>query len=126
MIVLTLVAALLSAGTQGEVVARVDGRVISSDALTRRLASESSRAYRERPDLVLSTMIDEDLLGAEGHRVGLDGSEIAKARFDLLQRQEAGALFLRREIDGKVAPDRKMLENLFHSTADAAAFELLA
>jgi peptidyl-prolyl cis-trans isomerase C len=123
---LALVAALLSAGADADVVARVDGQAITSAAFARRFAADASKAYRERPDLILSTMIDEQLLTGEGHRLGLERSPVAQARFELLQRLEAGALFLRREIEGKISPSDQLLRETFHSTADSAAFEMLA
>src|SRR6266540_2927919 len=124
MSVLALVAALLWSGAPNEVVARVDGTTITGAAFARRLEATAS-TYRTRPEQILDTMIDEALLATEGRRLGLEGSPIAKARFEFAQRTEAGAVFLRKEIEGRIAPDEKNLRSLFHSTADFAAFELL-
>ena len=47
------------------------------------------------------------------------------ARLDAAQRQAAGALFLEKEIAGKIRIDEKALRNMFHTIADFAGFELL-
>src|SRR6266540_697148 len=119
MSVLALVAALLWSGAPNEVVARVDGTTITGAAFARRLEATAS-TYRTRPEQILDTMIDEALLATEGRRLGLEGSPIAKARFEFAQRTEAGAVFLRKEIEGRIAPDEKNLRSLFHSTADSS------
>ncbi len=115
-----IVAALFSA--PGNVVARIDGTSITSEALTRRVEVS---AVGMRPDRILGTMIDEALFAAEGRRLKLERSPHATTRFETLQRMQAGKVFLANEIAGKVSLDDGMLQRLFHSTADFAAFDLL-
>lgn len=123
---LALLALLLGAKPSELVVARVDGRTITADALASRIAATPAVPAPPQPEQVLSTMIDEALLTAEGVRLGLDRSPIATAHLDALLRKESAALFLEREIGGRSSPDEGTVRAMFHATADFAAFDLVA
>ncbi len=119
---IAILALLLCSKPANDVVARVDGTPITAAAFARQLESAPAP---ENPEEVLQRMIGEVLLAAEGRRLGLERSPAAAAFLDSAQRRQAGVVFLEKEVAGKIAPDEAMLRNLFHSTADFAAYELL-
>jgi len=121
---LAILAIVLSAPAN-DFVARVDGTPITGSAFARRLVASASLGVPAQPEPVLDTMIDEALLSAEGHRLGLEHSPAAVARLETVQRQAAGALFLEKEIAGRIKIDEKTVRSIFHSIADFAAFDLL-
>ena len=98
--------ALVLSVSANDVVARVDGTPLTGSAFARRLEASASLGFPARPEAVLDTMIDEALLSAEGHRLGLERSPAAVARLETAQRQAAGAVFLEKEIGRESCRER--------------------
>ena len=121
-----LMLAALAASATDEVVARVDGSVVTAAALNRRLQAAAAQRNYAAPRDMIDRMVNEAVFAAEARRLGMAGSPDVVARIDKQRRRAAAASFVENEIESRVEPDQKRLRQMFHATADFVAFEFLA
>lgn len=118
-------AAALAAGGE-EVVARVDGAAITAASLRERMQALRAEGREPRPEEALRTLVDDEVLVAEGERRGLAKAPELAARLEAERRRLAAERFVQKEIVEAFRPDEAAIRSMFHGSADTVHLRLVA
>ncbi len=119
MIPAALVMAALALAGGDEVVARVgDVAITAVDVKDRASRPRPPKTAAPRPEELVSALIDDVLLAAEGRRLGLAERFVVKVSLQTARRNILGETFVEREIAAPYQPSEEQLRELFHQRED--------
>jgi hypothetical protein len=114
-----LVMAALALAGGDEVVARVgDVAITAVDVKDRAARRRPPKTAAPRPEALVSDLIDDVLLAAEGRRLGLAERFVVKVSLQTARRNILGEAFVEREIAALYQPSEEQLRELFHQRED--------
>ena len=107
------------------VVARVDGRAITSEQVRARQAATRAAGGNAGAENLVEDIINEELLAAEGYRQGLDKAAPVATAADAARRKLASEHFVEKEVLAGLKVDDEQLKAMYHQTADSAQVLLI-
>ncbi len=108
-----------------EIVAKVDGAEILSTHVTERAEALRKANLPAAPSDTLNSLVDDELLVAEGAELKLDRDPAVVRQLERRRRELAAERFVDAELNGAKFATDEVLRAMYHSTSDSISFDAL-